>query len=191
VGAGQFLDSIGPGEERWYAVPVKRGQRLYAAATLIAPRDLAGSGSFRLKLFDAGGASVADEVTQASARAGQNGGISTLSARARPAPADGVYRLGVVLEPGSFSDVDMPLELAIQPLDEGERPAFVRPPGALPAALGAGKVATPTPTPSKTPEPEPEAKDSSPGAPALAGAAAAGLLVGLVGGLRLLRRRKP
>jgi len=191
VGAGQFLDSISPGQERWYAVQVKRGQRLYAAATLVAPRDLRGSGSFRLKLYDPGGTSIADEVTQASARAGQNGGISTLSARAKPAPADGVYRMGVILEAGSFSQAEIPLELAIQPLDEGERPAFVRPPGALPAALGAGKVGTPTPTPSKTPEPEPEAeaKDSSPGAPALAGVAVAGLVVGLVGGLRLLRRR--
>ena len=102
--------------------------------------------------------------------------------RAKPAPADGVYRLGAVLERGSFgSEAEIPLELAIQPLDEGERPAFVRPPGALPAALGAGKVGTPTPTPSKTPAPAPEAeaKDSSPSAPALAGAAAAGLVVGL------------
>jgi Ca-activated chloride channel family protein len=191
VAAGQYLDSIRAGEERWYAVNVKRGQRLFAAATTIPPRDLGGTGSLRLKLFDPSGRSMADETTQVGGGGGQNGGIDTLATRAKPATADGVYQVGVVLEPGSLSQTDIPLELAIQPLDEGERPAFVRPPGALPAALGAGRVSTPTPTPSKTPEPTPEAeaKDASPSAPALAGVAAAGLVVGLIGGLRLLRRR--
>ena len=191
VGAGQYLDSIRPGEERWYAVEVKRGQRLFSAATTIPPRDLSGSGSLRVRLVDPSGTTMANDVTQVGGGGGQNGGIDTLATRAKPAAADGVYRLGVELEAGSFSQADVPLELAIQPLDEGERPAFVRPPGALPAALGAGKVGTPTPTPSKTPAPAPEAeaKDSSPSAPALAGVAAAGLIVGLVGGLRLLRRR--
>jgi Ca-activated chloride channel homolog len=192
VGAGQYLDSIRPGEERWYAVEVKKGQRLFAAATAIPPSDLSGTGSFRLKLLDPGGRSMADEVTQVGGGGGQFGGIDTLATRQPPATADGVYRVGVVLEPGSFSQTDVPVELAIQPLDEGERPAFVRPPGALPAALGAGKVSTPTPTPSKTPAPrrQAEAQDSSPSPPALAGAAAGGLVVGLVGGLRLLRRRR-
>jgi Ca-activated chloride channel family protein len=192
VGAGQYLDAIQPGQERWYAVPVKRGQRLFAAATTIPPDGQSGTGPLRLKLLDPSGRSLADETTQVGGGGGQNGGIDTLAARAEPATADGVYRVGVVLEPGSLSPQDVPVELAIQPLGEGEQPAFVRPPGALPAALGAGKVGTPTPTPSNTPEPvlPAEAKDSSPSAPALAGAAAAGLVVGLIGGLRLLRRRR-
>lgn len=34
VGPGRWADSIGPGEDRWYAVPVEEGQTLTASATI-------------------------------------------------------------------------------------------------------------------------------------------------------------
>jgi hypothetical protein len=98
----------------------------------------------------------------------------------------------VLLERGSLTDEEIPVELAIQLLGPGERPAFVRPPGPLPAALGPRTApgATATPTPKPTAQPRAEGAEDSPSAPALAGVGVAGLLVGLLGGSALLRRRR-
>lgn len=43
ISSGRFLDEIAPGEERWYRVAVQHGQRIAAAATLIAPCPLGAS----------------------------------------------------------------------------------------------------------------------------------------------------
>ena len=55
IGEGQYLDGISPGEEKFYAVDVKPGQKLYASAVAIPPRDLEGSGAVRGAADHAGG----------------------------------------------------------------------------------------------------------------------------------------
>jgi Ca-activated chloride channel homolog len=193
VARGQYVDNLQPGDERFYAVPVKRGQRLYAAATAIPPRNFGGTAGFRMELLDPSGKPVTNtDLVQVRSAADviSSAGAKTLSLRAPASARDGVYRLHLSFE-GDTEAVTIPVELAIQPLDPGQRPAFVRPPGPLSTALGAkapggGPTATPTPAP----QPEQAEDSASPSAPALAGAGIGGLLVGLFGGRALLRRRR-
>jgi Ca-activated chloride channel family protein len=193
VGRGQYVDELQPGDERYYAVQAKRGQRLYAAATAIPPRDFGGTAGFRMELLDPSGKPVdRTDLVQVRSAADftSSAGAKTLSLRTREAARDGVYRLHLTFE-GDTEAVTIPVELAIQLLGPGQRPAFVRPPGPLSVALGA-KAPGGGPSATPTPAPEPERADDSnaPSAPALAGAGIGGLLVGLVGGRALLRRRR-
>ena len=52
LGAGLFQDAIAPGQERWYAVDVPEGKRLFASVTAIPAVDAGGSAEFRTELFD-------------------------------------------------------------------------------------------------------------------------------------------
>lgn len=69
LGSGQFLDTMHPGEERWYAVRVRPAQRLFAATTAIPSVTLGGESAMSAELLGPGpgGARVAFDRSQAGA----------------------------------------------------------------------------------------------------------------------------
>jgi Ca-activated chloride channel family protein len=203
LAAGQYVDSIQPEQDRWYAIDVNPAQRLFASATAISPRTVHGESELRLQLLRPDGSPLGGEAHDALwGPTSEQESVVTLSERTGQVAAPGVpsrlrpgtYWLHLWLERGGIPRQDIPVELAVQPLDPGERPAFVRPPGALPTALGAARppgatAARPRPT-AQPAQPRAEENDSSPSAPALAAVGAGGLLVGLLGGRLALRGRR-
>ena len=199
VGRGQYLDSVRPGDERWYATTLRSGQQLFAAATAIPPRSMSGVGHVRLELVDPLGDPVTDTETEVwpPTDVVPQAGPQTLSLRTRRVGTDGArpgtYWLHLSLELGTLAPTTIPVELAIQPLVPGQRPAFVRPPGPLSAALGARAAPAPPgggTRGGKARAPAASGRDHSPSAPALAGVGVGGLLVGLFAGRAALRRRR-
>lgn len=167
---GQYLDSLRPGEARWYAVDVKKGQRLFAAATLIAKPPPAPQFSWLVdvELQDPQGATVFERTTNFRTFNGRNP-IGTVAASLEdPAPADGSYRFGVAVRGGAVgAQSALPMEVTFG-IGGGEPPAAE--PQAAPAAPAA---------------PREKASD----VPELAGVGGAGLLLGAVAGFLAMRRR--
>ena len=58
LGAGLFQDAIAPGQERWYAVDVPQGKRLFAAVTAIPAVDAGGSGGVPDRALRSAGAAA-------------------------------------------------------------------------------------------------------------------------------------
>ncbi len=195
IGEGQYLDGIRPGEEKFYAVDVKPGQKLYASAVAIPPRDLEGSGAFAARLITPDGEELDDEREVLDFGAlGQYGNIKVLATRGEQVAAPGIesdvepgrWRFGISLDTGSLDPSDIPIELAVQVLDPNEAPGQAREPGAP------GQAATPTaPEPSATPKATPEADDDGGGSSvSVVAGGAVGLLLGLIGGFLGIRRRR-
>jgi Ca-activated chloride channel homolog len=190
VGTGLFLDELRAGRPLWYSVEVKPGERLFATATAVVPRDGSGVARMDLDIIPEGRDVQAGsgETLVEAPRQSEHGLTTTASARTfAPIGEDeelppGRYQVGVSLAQ-DFEGPDIPLEVALETLGPDERPGLLREPGTLP-----GKA---TPTPTATPTPEPEAAEEGTDVPLVAGASAAGLLVGAVGGFAALRRRKP
>ena len=190
LGAGLYQGELRADAPQSFAVELAPGQRLFAAATLIPPADLRGSGAFDLSLLDARGERRALEGTGFSARDTYAGRTETLTVRTEAAGVDpdlapGSYVVRLGLEGQGLGDAAVPFELAVETLGPDERPGLVRDPGPAP-----GPAATPTPTatPAATAAPA-GGEDGGGGGVALAGAGLGGLAVGLAGGLVLWRRR--
>ncbi len=191
IGDGQYLDAIRPGEEKFYAVDVKPGQKVYASAVAIPPRGMDGTGEFRTRLITPEGEQVQDEGDVLDYDfLGQYGNIKVLSVRSEQTAALGIesdqqpgkWRFAVSLDTGDLEPQEVPLELAVQVLDPNEAPGQALEPGAP------GQAATPAPPKAtSTPDASPPKDEGSSVSPIAGGAI--GLVLGLVGGYLGRRRR--
>jgi Ca-activated chloride channel family protein len=189
VGTGLFLDELRAGTPRWYSVEVKPGERLFATATAVVPRD--GSGVARMDLdIRPEGQDVqagSGETLVEAPRQSEHGLTTTASARTyAPIGEDeelspGRYQVGVTLA-HDFEGPAIPLEVALETLGPDERPGLLREPGTLPDEE--------TPTPTATPTPAPAADEDGMDVALAAGAGVAGLVAGAAGGFAALRRRR-
>jgi len=192
LGEGQYLDEIRPGETKHYAVDVGPGQKLFASAVAVPPRDLDGAAGFDGSLLAPDGEEYTHQDNILDYQfLGQYGNIIDLGMRGPQTAAPGVqseYRPGrwtvkLELETGDLSPQAIPVEVGIQVLDPNE------PAG---QALEPGGSASPTPTPTATPSASPAQEDDGGGSGlALVIPGAAGLLIGALGGFLAMRRRRP
>ncbi len=170
--AGQYLDDVGPGQTRWYGVELKKGQRLFAAATLISrpPPEPQLSWLVDLTLQDPQGETIFEDTSNFRTTGGRTP-IGTVAASLEaPAPADGTYRFGVSVQPDAVGVQEaLPVEVTFGV--GGEAAQAPDAPGAAPAGPRA-----------------PREKGSD--VPELAGVGGGGLLVGAVIGLMAARRRR-
>jgi Ca-activated chloride channel homolog len=192
IGEGQYLERFRPGDEKYYAVDVKPGQKLYASAVAIPPRGLDGNGVFAARLITPRGEQLEEEreVLQYDFL-GQYGNIKAVAMRGKQTAAPGVpsdvppgkWVVRVAIEPGSLEPREIPVELAIQVLDPNEAPGTAVQPGRI------GSVPTPAPSATPSARPRPEPKSSSSAAVPVTGVIA--LLAGMFGGFTAMRRRRP
>jgi Ca-activated chloride channel homolog len=191
IGEGQYLEAMRPGDEKYYAVDVRPGQKLYASAVAIPPRGMDGNGVFAARLITPKGEELHEEREVLDYDfLGQYGNIKALAMRGKQTAAPGVpsevppgrWVVRVAIEPGSLEPKPVPVELAIQVLDPNEEPGTALEPGKI------GAVPTPaaSPAPARTPAP---AEDSSSGA-AVPVTGVVTLLLGLFGGFAAARRRR-
>jgi Ca-activated chloride channel homolog len=200
VEPGQYLDSLsGAGQERWYAVELARGERLWATATIVRPdtvRGDAGAHILDIGKFELVLSSPTDEEAETTSTAffaqlrDVSGRGESLTVRGLPAGTEdelgyeqaGTYFVHVSLERvENFETVEFPLELILRRVtDLPDRVAPDDEPAPTPTP-------TPTPAPTRTPAATADDEESS---GFMAGAA--GLALGLVagGGLALARRRR-
>ena len=179
IGEGQYLDGLRPGEQRFYAVEVGPGQKLYASATAIPPRGLDGAGVFATRLITPSGEELDDvrEVLRYDFL-GQYGNIIAQGLRGPQTSAPGIrsdvrpgrWLVGTAIEAGDLEPREIPVELGIQVLDPNEPVGMAREPGRV-----------------GEPPPAPEREEGSRLALPLTGGA--GLLIGLLGGFTAFRRR--
>jgi Ca-activated chloride channel family protein len=197
IGEGQYLDGIRPGEEKFYAVDVEPGQKLYASAVAIPPRGLDGSGAFAARLITPQGEELGDERDLLDYDfLGQYGNIKAISTRSEQVAAPGIesdqqpgrWTFGITLETGDLEPQEVPVELGIQVLDPNEPPGQAKQPGAP------GQAPTPSaPEPSATPRgPDARARedDEEGSSVSLVAGGGIGLLLGLIGGFLGMRRRQ-
>lgn len=189
LGPGQFQDSMQPGDERYYAVDVPAGRRLFASVTAIPSKTAAGQSALDTELLAPDGEQL-DTFGQVmyGRDAGEGGrersyGLRSGFAGAGGVPA-GVYRLHVTIKDEGIDPEPIPLELGVQLLKPGEAPALVREAGRL--------------TGTTTPAPQPMATVTRERTPADSGTSWAVVLivavVGLAAGLAaasLLGRKRP
>jgi Ca-activated chloride channel family protein len=179
LGPGQFLDTLQPGDERWYAVNVPAGKRLFASVTAIPSKTAAGQAALETELVDPAGHSI-DNFGQvmygkAAGEAGRERsyGFRSGFAGTEDAPV-GRYRLHVKINDDGIDPEPIPVELGVQLLAPGQAPALVR---------SAGALATPTPTPkakaTATPAPN-SPEDSGTSWTVVLIVAVVGLVLGLV-----------
>lgn len=171
VRPGQYLDSIGPDTSRWYAVEVKRGQRLFAAATLVgepppAPRL---SALVTVEMRDPAGEWFMHDTANFRTTGGRTPIGTFAAAMDEPAAADGTYRFGVRVEADAVG-FERPLPVEVILSAGGDDAAAAPAPRA-----GSGKSSPRKVVSSDVPE--------------LAGIGGAGLLLGLGAGLIARRRR--
>jgi von Willebrand factor type A domain len=189
LGDGLYQGELRAGEPQTFAVELADGERLFAAGTLVVPRDVGGDGTFRLAPLDQAGEEIDFRQRGFDAVATVSGAVTTLAARTPPAGLDddmppGTYGVQLTVRSDRLGARAIPFELALETLAPGERPGRVRDPGPAPGPAGS---ATPTPTP------EPAAAratrdDGGSDVPLLAGVAGGGLLAGLLGGVAMRRR---
>jgi Ca-activated chloride channel family protein len=193
LGDGQYLDGIRPGEQKFYAVDVKPGQKVYASAVAIPPRGMDGSGTFKARLTTPRGEEVQNEGDVLDYDfLGQYGNIKVLSTRSEQTAAPGIdsdqppgrWKLAVALETGDLEAQEVPVELGIQVLDPNEAPGQAKQPGAP------GQTPTPSkPEASATPKPPADDEDAGSSVSLPAGGLI-GLALGLVGGYFGMRARR-
>jgi Ca-activated chloride channel family protein len=195
LGDGLYQGELRAGEPQTFAVDLAAGERLFAAGTLVVPGDLGASGTFRVAPLDPAGEELDFEQVGFDTVAAVQGFVESLAARTQPAGLDaarppGRYGVQLTVQSDGLGAEGIPFELALETLAPDERPGLVREGGPTPEPAGAGTpTPTPTPTPTATPTPEPDDDGGGGDAPLLAGVAVGGLLVGLVGGAALRRRR--
>jgi Ca-activated chloride channel family protein len=140
LGTGLFQDVVKPGEQRWYAIDVPAGKRLFTSATAIPSYAAKGQGSLTTKLIGPDGRLISTTGFVLNGRdAGEDGRVRSESNRTSgPAGTAGVpegrYELGVEIGDDDMDPLDIPLELGIQLLAPGETPGLVRNAGTLPVA---------------------------------------------------------
>jgi Ca-activated chloride channel family protein len=190
VGQGLFLDQLPtqPGA-RWFSVDVPVGRRAIVSATAIPPQGSSGAAAFQLDMYKPGEERPDPSESQLIEGGQQDtidGTALSHSVRTRPGDPPGKYWFTVQIEHlgGDGIDADVPVEIAVQLLREGDSVGMVRAPGEL---------ATPTPTATARPRASaapPQSEDS--GAPTgwliVAGCVVAGIGVGLVAATVLARR---
>lgn len=191
IGEGQYLERLQPGAEKYYAVVVRPGQKLYASAVAIPPRGLDGNGVFAARLIAPDGEQLDEEreVLQYDFL-GQYGNIKAVAMRGKQTAAPGIrsevppgkWVVRVAIEPGSLEQREIPVELAIQVLDPNEAPGTAVQPG----KSGGMPAPSATPRVTATPSPAPSSSSSSAAVP-VTGLIA--LLAGLAGGFTAMRRR--
>ena len=170
--AGQYLDDAAPGQARWYAVDVKKGQRLFAAATLISkpPPEPFVWWLVDVDLRNPQGESVFNSTEYHRTLNGRNPITTVAASLEAPAPADGTYHFGVTVQPEDDGEPRNPVPVEVKfALTGGEPPE--RGPEANPAPPAA---------------PRKKASD----VPELAGVGVAGLLLGALAGFVAMRRRR-
>jgi Ca-activated chloride channel family protein len=190
IGEGQYLEALRPGDEKYYAVDVKPGEKLYTSATAIPPRGLDGDGVFAARLITPKGGELSEEREVLDYDfLGQYGNITALAMRGDQTAAPGVasesppgrWIVRVAIEPGRLEPKPVPVELGVQVLDPNESPG---------TAVAPGKAGTtPTPAASATPTPKPKAADESSSA-VVPVTGVVTLLAGLFGGFMAARRRR-
>lgn len=173
VQAGQYLDDLAPGRTRWYAIDVPRGQRLFAAATIVPPPppEPELSALVDVELRDPQGKTLFRD-TSIYRTTGGRAPVGTFAAVLEdPAPATGTYRFGVTVqrEAVGFGSA-LPAEVTF---GVGETPDPAAAPQAGPASI---------------PPSARRVQDAS-DAPLLAGTGLGALLLGLVAGFLAMRRR--
>jgi Ca-activated chloride channel homolog len=161
LGPGQFQDVMQPGDERYYAVDVPVGRRLFTSVTAIPSKTAAGQSALDTELISPDGQKL-DTFGQVmyGKDAGEGGRERSYGLRMDGyAGADGVpagrYLLHVEIKDEGIDPEPVPLELGVQLLKPGEAPALVR---------SAGQIqpdATPTPRPKAAATPEPGGDDDS------------------------------
>jgi Ca-activated chloride channel family protein len=133
AGPGQYLDTIGPGEDRWYAIDVPAGSRLAVAATAVPGPGLRGQTDFELQVLGGDGRSVDVNSQLVAGRNDENGRVRSVAITTLPAggagPAPGSFRLRVSAKDASFTG-RLPVELGLDVLRPGEPPDFRAPAGA-------------------------------------------------------------
>jgi Ca-activated chloride channel homolog len=130
LGSGQYLDHLRPGEQRYYAVDVPRGKRLWVSGTLVVAREANGTDlaatAFRLATLRADGRQQFEAIDNVSTRftpvgtAGIWGGVVGAKASGFWAHA-GRYVFQAGLDEGLAPEA-YPLELAVSVLPAGEGP---------------------------------------------------------------------
>jgi Ca-activated chloride channel family protein len=185
LGPGQFQDVMQPGDERFYAVDVPAGRRLFASVTAIPSKTAAGQAALDTELLGPDGDKL-DTFGQVmyGKDAGEGGRERSYGLRSEFAGADGVpagrYRLHVKIEDDGIDPEPVPLELGVQLLEPGEAPALVREAGRL------TPDATPTPRPAATAAPATGGSKTSWAVVLIV--AVAGLVLGLALATRLGRK---
>ena len=169
---GRYLDSLAPGRARWYAVDLKAGQRLLAAATLISPPppEPRLSAIVRVALRDPAGETLFEETTNYRTTGGRTPIGTVAAALEAPAPADGTYAFGVSVD-GEAVGFATPLPVEVVLSAGGAAGADE----AAPQASGGGGAV---------------GVEVSSDLPELAGVGGAGLLLGALAGLAARRRRR-
>jgi Ca-activated chloride channel family protein len=198
IGEGQYLDGLRPGQEGFYAVDVKPGQKLYVSQTAIPPRGIDGSGVFVSRLITPQGEELDDQRDVIDYDfLGQYGNIVGLATRSEQTAAPGVeselqpgrWRVGIAIETGDLEPREIPVELGVQVLDPNEDPGLAREPGRPGVPPGPG-APEPQATPSRTPAPGGDEDEGGGAGASLALAGGGGLLAGLLGGFAAMRRRR-
>jgi Ca-activated chloride channel homolog len=190
LGSGQFQDVMKPGEERWYAIDVPAGRRLFTSVTAIPSKEAGGQSALETELVDPAGENVDRDAQVMYGRdAGEAGRERSQALRtAGPAGAEDVpagrYRLHVKIADEGIDPLPVPLELGVQLLKPGEAPGLVRAPGQVPPD---GK---PTPAPTAAATATTTANPSGGSWLVIAIAAVAGLALG-VGAALVLGRKRP
>ena len=194
IGEGQYLDGLRPGEEKFYAVDVQPGQKLFVSQTALPPRGIEGSGVLVTRLVTPQGQELDDQRDViAYDFLGQYGNIIGLATRSQQTAAPGVrselrpgrWRVGIAIEAGDLEPRMIPVELGVQVLDPNEAPGLAREPGRP------GRPPAPSePRPQVTPEPTAATGGERDGGTSPAVAGGGGLLAGLLGGFLLARTRR-
>ena len=169
--SGQYLDSLEPGQARWYSIDVKKGQRLFAAATFISPPppEPQLSSLVRVELYDPAGEELHAD-TEIYRTTGGRTPIGTFAASMEaPAPGSGRYTFGVSVD-SDATGFDSPLPVEVTFGLSGDPPQDDPAPQADPAGPASGV-------------------EVSSDLPELAGVGGAGLLLGLIVGFVARRRR--
>lgn len=142
VTPGQYVDTLTPGQERWYAIPVAVGQNVVAAATLVPrgalPHGLS-NGDLVGHLLDPSGDLADFGMDQLSNLNSRKPVAVGVMARPSGRPGQQVYRVRVYTlgtSGGALAGRRFPLELFFD--TPGQARAAPRPPAPAPAGGAAG-----------------------------------------------------
>lgn len=169
---GQYLDDLRPGRARWYAVEVEKGQRLFAAATLISPPppEPRISALVTATLVDPQGRTVVEDTSNYRTAGGRTPVGTFAATLGQPAPAGGVYRFGVSVDADAVGFASaLPMEVIL--------------------SAGGGEDVRLDPGPQAGPSSGSAPARKSSDLPELAGVGGAGLLLGALAGFTARRRR--
>lgn len=141
VSPGRYLDVFAPDQERWYAVEVPDGERLYVAATAHPPDRLAGAANFEVEAFDAAGqrvGGVAGRLAGGDEAAGPvtSSSLATLAAGGPKGPRPGQWIVRVALTRATYRDPEVPVELGVAVAEPGRAPDLATAPMATPTPAG-------------------------------------------------------